>query len=254
MQANVMNAALLVQNKRGLEEDIQNYAAQLSSKLNLHRQSTKSDSESTSESASEAEGMFDGTRVDSPRESSLEPYSPTFPSTRSPSGEAINMDVIRPDPILGATETERDADDMEIDLLILETSGLDKINDAERDGRSKSASSEPPPIEKILTRRIRNTYIPEHMKNWESGKIATARAAAIATLRTKIADMQKNGVPNDEPWVPMPNAGEILVQLYQDEARLETEDASDALECVRELIQGLEAALDQNNERTSYSS
>lgn len=249
-----MDAALLVQNKRGLEEDIQNYAAQLSSKLSLHRQLAKSDSESMSESASEAEGMFDGTRVDSPGESSIEPYSPTFQSTISSSGEAINMDVSQPDPILGATETERDANDMEIDSLILETSGLDKINNAGQDWRSRSASSEPPPMEEILTRHIRNTYVPEHMRNWESGKVATARAAALATLRTKIADMQENGVPSDEPWVPMPNAGKVLVQLYQDEARLEMENASDTLECVRELIRGLEAALDQNNERTLYSS
>lgn len=130
--------------------------------------------------------------------------------------------------------------------------GIDALFDGEAPGiRTQDSDFE---IDSMIMAAIDpvNSYVPDRFVNLSPQQIHARRTQAFDQLREATAALQTTGAGPNTKWVPIPDAGQLLTELYTLEAQLEGEpDAADSLKAVRAVIQGLLVGLEQGRNRSA---
>jgi hypothetical protein len=130
--------------------------------------------------------------------------------------------------------------------------GISTMFDGEAPGhRTQDPDSE---IDSMIIAAIDpvNSYVPDRFVDHSAQQIHARRTQALAELREATTALQTTGAGPNTKWVPIPDAGQLLSELYTLEAQLEGEpDAADSLEAVQAVIQGLLVGLEQGRNRSA---
>jgi hypothetical protein len=144
------------------------------------------------------------------------------------------------------------SDNMEVDEAATDDSGRLGSAIQLEDLPPRSSTSSPcefPAPEVLAAAGPRNTYVAQEYKHLPPAQLAQIRKDSLAELRTIVRDIENNGVPDDDKWVPVANLGEVLMGLYNEEARLSRQNAPDTLEVVQALIHTFHVLMDKDDDR-----